>query len=204
MAKITYIEFDGTEHVLDVKPGLTVMEGAVKNNVPALLRHPLLKGGTSRSTRRLRTIFHTNLATAHAAGQWARIQQNKRALPYLKYIPSYANSPRDGHKRYYNLILPVEHELWAQIMPPNGYGCLCGVRQLTRRQALRERGEVGEAEEHDPVRVHGLDLVRGLGPLRVESGSRRRGRAPRPRSGLRRGRAPGRSSAPPGPLRSYG
>ena len=93
------------------------------------------------STRRLRTIFHTNLATAHAAGQWARIQQNKRALPYLKYIPSYANSPRDGHKRYYNLILPVEHELWAQIMPPNGYGCLCGVRQLTRRQALRERGE---------------------------------------------------------------
>ena len=94
------------------------------HNVPALLRHPLLKGGTSRSTRRLRTIFHTNLATAHAAGQWARIQQNKRALPYLKYIPSYANSPRDGHKRYYNLILPVEHELWAQIMPPNGYGCL--------------------------------------------------------------------------------
>jgi ferredoxin, 2Fe-2S len=33
MAKITYIQFDGTETVLDVKPGLTVMEGAVKNNV---------------------------------------------------------------------------------------------------------------------------------------------------------------------------
>ena len=33
MAKITYIQFDGTETVIDVKPGLTVMEGAVKNNV---------------------------------------------------------------------------------------------------------------------------------------------------------------------------
>ena len=33
MAKITYIEHDGTEHVVDVKTGLTVMEGAVKNNV---------------------------------------------------------------------------------------------------------------------------------------------------------------------------
>jgi 2Fe-2S ferredoxin len=33
MAKITYIQFDGTESVIDVKPGLTVMEGAVKNNV---------------------------------------------------------------------------------------------------------------------------------------------------------------------------
>ena len=36
MAKITYIELNGTEHVVDVKPGLTVMEGAVKNNVPGI------------------------------------------------------------------------------------------------------------------------------------------------------------------------
>jgi 2Fe-2S ferredoxin len=36
MAKITYIEHDGEEHVIDVKPGLTVMEGAVKNNVPGI------------------------------------------------------------------------------------------------------------------------------------------------------------------------
>ena len=36
MAKITYIQHDGTEHVVEVKPGLTVMEGAVKNNVPGI------------------------------------------------------------------------------------------------------------------------------------------------------------------------
>jgi 2Fe-2S ferredoxin len=36
MAKITYIEFNGTEHVIDVKPGQSVMEGAVKNNVPGI------------------------------------------------------------------------------------------------------------------------------------------------------------------------
>ena len=36
MAKITYIEFDGTEHAVDVKPGLSVMEGAVRNNVPGI------------------------------------------------------------------------------------------------------------------------------------------------------------------------
>jgi 2Fe-2S ferredoxin len=36
MAKITYIEHDGTEHVIDVKPGLSVMEGAVKNNIPGI------------------------------------------------------------------------------------------------------------------------------------------------------------------------
>ena len=36
MAKITYIEHDGTEHALEVKTGLSVMEGAVKNNVPGI------------------------------------------------------------------------------------------------------------------------------------------------------------------------
>ena len=36
MAKVTYIEHDGTEHVIDVKSGLTVMEGAVKNNIPGI------------------------------------------------------------------------------------------------------------------------------------------------------------------------
>ena len=36
MAKITYIEFGGAEHTIDVKPGLSVMEGAVKNNIPGI------------------------------------------------------------------------------------------------------------------------------------------------------------------------
>ncbi|HEX8231868.1 MAG TPA: 2Fe-2S iron-sulfur cluster-binding protein [Caulobacteraceae bacterium] len=36
MAKITYIEFDGTEHVAEVKPGLSVMEGAIRNNIPGI------------------------------------------------------------------------------------------------------------------------------------------------------------------------
>src|ERR1700733_12257449 len=36
MAKITYIEHNGTAHTIDVKPGLSVMEGAVKNNLPGI------------------------------------------------------------------------------------------------------------------------------------------------------------------------
>ena len=36
MAKITYVEHNGTEHAIDVKNGLSVMEGAVKNNIPGI------------------------------------------------------------------------------------------------------------------------------------------------------------------------
>lgn len=36
MPKITYIEHNGTEHVVDVANGLTVMEGARDNNIPGI------------------------------------------------------------------------------------------------------------------------------------------------------------------------
>jgi 2Fe-2S ferredoxin len=36
MAKIKYIEHSGKEHVVDVQPGMTVMEGAVKNMIPGI------------------------------------------------------------------------------------------------------------------------------------------------------------------------
>tara|TARA_Y100001970_G_scaffold155656_1_gene190610 strand:- start:4933 stop:5253 length:321 start_codon:yes stop_codon:yes gene_type:complete len=36
MAKITYIEHSGKSHTIDVKNGLSVMEGAVQNNIPGI------------------------------------------------------------------------------------------------------------------------------------------------------------------------
>ena len=36
MVKIVYIEHDGKSHSIDVKSGLTVMEGAVQNNLPGI------------------------------------------------------------------------------------------------------------------------------------------------------------------------
>lgn len=36
MPKITYIEFNGKEHQVDVETGATVMEGALDNDVPGI------------------------------------------------------------------------------------------------------------------------------------------------------------------------
>lgn len=36
MARITYIEHNGTHHEVEVKPGMTVMEGARDNGVPGI------------------------------------------------------------------------------------------------------------------------------------------------------------------------
>tara|TARA_Y100000996_G_scaffold392591_1_gene355478 strand:- start:386 stop:703 length:318 start_codon:yes stop_codon:yes gene_type:complete len=36
MPKITYVEFEGKSHTVEVPSGLTVMEGAVQNNIPGI------------------------------------------------------------------------------------------------------------------------------------------------------------------------
>ena len=36
MARITYVEFDGTEHEADVTDGFSVMEGAIGNGIPGI------------------------------------------------------------------------------------------------------------------------------------------------------------------------
>jgi 2Fe-2S ferredoxin len=36
MAKITYIEYNGKSHTVEVEKGLSVMEGAVQNNIPGI------------------------------------------------------------------------------------------------------------------------------------------------------------------------
>ncbi|MEI9903537.1 MAG: 2Fe-2S iron-sulfur cluster-binding protein [Asticcacaulis sp.] len=36
MPRITYIEHNGAEHVIEVRNGQSVMEGAVKNNIPGI------------------------------------------------------------------------------------------------------------------------------------------------------------------------
>ena len=36
MTKIVYIEHNGKHHIIDVANGLTVMEGAIQNNIPGI------------------------------------------------------------------------------------------------------------------------------------------------------------------------
>jgi ferredoxin, 2Fe-2S len=43
MSKVTYIQSGGQHHVVEVQPGLSVMEGAVQNGVPGI---PATCGGS--------------------------------------------------------------------------------------------------------------------------------------------------------------
>lgn len=91
------------------------------------------------SKRRLATIFDANMRAARAAGRWSQIQRTKAAFPYLWYRQVQRESRRKEHRRYHDIILPVDHPAWLQIYPPNGWFCACTVRQLSEAQ-MRRRG----------------------------------------------------------------
>lgn len=89
------------------------------------------------SPRRLKTIYRVNMRTARAAGQWDRIERTKKTHPYLVYELGPSREHRDQHVKWAGLILPAADPFWQTHFPPNGYGCKCRVRQVSKREYER-------------------------------------------------------------------
>jgi len=106
----------------------------------------------SRS-RRLRTIFNTNLRTSRAAGQWTRIQRTKKALPYLKYSAVQDGRTRPLHRKWHGTVLSVDDPWWDDHFPPNDWECRCDVLQMTAGMVKRAGLTVAEAAPVDGAAV---------------------------------------------------
>lgn len=120
------------------------------------------------STRRLRTIYRANMRSARAAGQWARIERTKAALPFLLYQLGPSEVRRPHHQAKEGWVLAVDDPFWDEWFPPNGWGCKCWVRQITRAEAER-RGITGAVNIPrrrvvNPATGEMLDLPAGLDP----------------------------------------
>ena len=102
------------------------------------------------SPRRLRTIYRSNLRAARAAGQWQRIQRTKDTHPYLLYELGPSERHRPQHVAWAGTLLPADDPWWQSHFTPNGWGCKCRVRQVSKRDAER-RGGVTAPPHHDPV-----------------------------------------------------
>ena len=96
------------------------------------------------STARIKTIYKTNMRTARAAGQWERAQRTKSALPYLLYELGPSENHRHDHEQWAGICLPVDHAFWKTHFVPNGWGCKCGIRQVSEReyQSLLKAGKI--------------------------------------------------------------
>ncbi len=97
------------------------------------------------STRRLKTIYDTNLRTAHSEGQWTRIQATQSSFPFLMYDANNSEHPRIQHSAWDGLVLRTDDPFWQAHMPIRAYGCKCGVIQMNQDMLDRRGIKVGES-----------------------------------------------------------
>ncbi len=96
---------------------------------------------------RLQRIYDTNISTAYAAGRWEKIQRTKAVFPYLLYQLGASREHRVDHVGWAGTVLPVDHEFWHQHYPPNGWGCKCRTKQISRseyKKILEQGASTGE------------------------------------------------------------
>ncbi|XWJ90966.1 phage minor head protein [Phytobacter ursingii] len=121
------------------------------------------------SDRRIRTIYETNMRTARSAGQWERIERTHRAMPYLLYTLGPSREHRAEHLQWADLCLPVDDPFWQTHIGPNGWGCKCGVRQVSKYEyeQMKTKGVTRNVQQLDDNGLPTGQVTRETVPLRT-------------------------------------
>ncbi|WCT72064.1 phage minor head protein [Sphingomonas naphthae] len=114
-----------------------------------------LKNVQLGSPRRLKTIFEVNMRSAYAAGRWERIERNKKAFPYLRYMHSLKmENARPQHVAWHGTIRPVDDDWWDTHYGPCGWGCACTAQPVNQRVMERRGWAITEQPVAFPKRQY--------------------------------------------------
>lgn len=112
------------------------------------------------SSRRLWTIYQTNLQSAFMAGRYKR-QMQADGFPYLMYVAVMDARTRPSHAALNGKVYRKDDPAWNAIYPPNGFNCRCRTRALTEGQLAREGRRVEVAETVSRPVDAGIDPMTG-------------------------------------------
>ncbi|MBA4792295.1 MAG: hypothetical protein H2041_01370 [Phenylobacterium sp.] len=71
--------------------------------------------------------------------------------PYATYHHTPQEHPREHHKAWDKITLPVTHPFWKTHYTPNGWGCKCYVTSSRRAEAVTSEAELKAAGAYDQV-----------------------------------------------------
>ena len=89
-------------------------------------------------SRRLRTIFNTNMRVAYSVARYEQMQALTTAT-YWRYTSMLLPNTRDSHRAIHGTVLPKDDAFWNTNYPPNAWNCKCKVRAYSKAQ-LKKRG----------------------------------------------------------------
>lgn len=93
-----------------------------------------LKLNSDYNVTHLQTEYNMANTSARQAVEWQKIQDQKKALPYLEYDAILDQRTREAHAVLDGTVKRVDHSFWNTYYPPNGWNCRCSVRQLSAQE----------------------------------------------------------------------
>lgn len=110
---------------------------------------------------RSKTIYATNIQTAYAAGRYKQMTDPDilKRRPYWQYLVGDSKKHRKEHLKLNGLILPANDPFWKTHYPPNGWGCKCRVRSLSKNDLKRmgrkpDKAPQGSSDVHPDWRYN--------------------------------------------------
>jgi SPP1 gp7 family putative phage head morphogenesis protein len=87
-------------------------------------------------SRRLNTIFNTNMRVAHSVQRFKQMRQLNTAV-FWRYLSEMLPKGRKTHKKVHGTFLHRDDAFWQTNYPPNGWNCRCKVQALSQKQAAK-------------------------------------------------------------------
>lgn len=118
-------------------------------------RHGWIGGaGEDRPAWRAKVIYETNIRTTYMAGRLKQMRDPDivKLRPFWAYRHADTRvplKPREQHVGWDGMVLRHDDPWWTTHFPPNGWGCSCGVRPLSRREMARHQAARGKLEAVD-------------------------------------------------------
>lgn len=114
------------------------------------------------STRRLKTIYHTNRRTAIMTERYLAMKEAADTHPYWQYSAILDSRVRPTHAAMHGVVYRHDDPVWSHSYPPNGYGCRCTVKAVRQAKNVSQSDGAVLAEDGffpSPVASHLFDML---------------------------------------------
>jgi SPP1 gp7 family putative phage head morphogenesis protein len=99
------------------------------------------------SPHRLKTIYSTNLSVAYSAGRYKAMKENAGDRPYWMYDATMDSNTRLGHAKLHGKVYRHDDPFWDVYLPPNDWGCRCGVIPITEKEVEKDNLKIEKGED---------------------------------------------------------
>ena len=96
--------------------------------------------------RRIKKIYDCNMNSAYSVGRYKEMCEEIDVAPYWQYMCIVDGSTRPEHLAMHGKVFKADDSFWSSFFPPNGWGCRCFVRNLTKGEVSRKNLKVEETD----------------------------------------------------------